>query len=859
ARAWIWLIAVADVVTSAPAEWAHALRDQRAGKVHGRGVHWTRWIEDVAQDVRYGIRLLTAKPGFAVAAVVTLALGIGATTVMFGVVDALFLSPPPGVREADELVRIYIARDEGSIRTPGGGSGSYPDYVALHENAQGFEDIAAIGRPKPIDLGLGPDAQRITGQVVSENFFALLGIRPARGRLFVAADAAGAASPVVVVAHRFWRSYLGETAEVVGRTLVLNGTTATIIGVAPQRFSGIEPQPVDVWVPAMKAAAVRLGSEGWLTHSLAVVVDYVGRLSRDASTEVAQASTEATLRHAAEQVPELDPDPRVILAPFITARGPKRSDPASVALWVALATGLLLLTACANVANLLLARAASRRREIGVRLSLGVSRARLTRQLLTESLLLAALGCVSGLVLAFAGAELVQQFPLPSAGRFDGRMVAFAVSATVVTGVLFGFAPALQALRTDTVAGLKDAASSHSRGHARLRDALVAAQAALALVTLVGAGLFVRSLSSALSIDPGIALEHVTMLSADLENAGYTRVERATFWARARERLLSMPGVEGVTTALIIPFSGSGHLEEVDPPGADSILSGEDKPFSNWVAPGFARAMGIQVIAGRDITEADDRGAPPVALVSAELARLIVPGGDVVGSCVPIGRQHHEGGCTRIVGVVESIRHTLLDEPAPYLFLSWAQHEDEQPWDPQRLFVRTSGDPEWSARQMRAAVQGLAADLPFVSVEPISNLVQRDLLPLRIGATLSSLFGVLALVLAAIGLYGVLGYFVAERTSEIGIRRSLGAQEMDVIGLVLQQALLPVAIGATVGVAAALAGGGLLEALLFGVPARDAVTLVTVVFFLGAVALVASYLPARRAAAVNPRIALREE
>lgn len=350
------------------------------------------------------------------------------------------------------------------------------------------------------------------------------------------------------------------------------------------------------------------------------------------------------------------------------------------------------------------------------------------------------------------------------------------------------------------------------------------------------------------------------MVSVDLENAGYTTAaEQTAFRARAREGLLAIPGVEGVTVARIDPLSGSGYYAGVDPPGPDSVLPGGEVPFWNWVAPGFAHAMGMQLIAGRDLTEADDEGAPPVALVSAELARLIVPGGDVVGLCVSIFTQRRDGGCTQIVGVVESVRHTLLDEPTPYLFLPWAQHPDATPWGTPRLYVRTSGDAQRIAQDVRVAVQGLAPDLPFVSVEPMTNLVQRDLLPLRIGALLSTLFGILALALAAVGLYGVLGYYVAERTPEIGLRRSLGAQDGDVIGLVVRQAALPVAVGATVGLAAALAGAGLLEALLFDVSARDPVTLVGVVAFLGMVALLASYLPARRAARVDPCIALREE
>jgi len=636
--------------------------------------------------------------------------------------------------------------------------------------------------------------------------------------------------------------------------------TATVVGVAPEGFAGIEPDPVDVWVPAAQAEALGFEHRGWQAQALVVgLMNYVGRLEPGASVEAVEEAAAAALRHAAEEVAGLDPNPRVIAGPFITARGPKRSPPASVAIWVAFATGLLLLIACANVANLLLARAATRKREIAVRLSLGVGRGRLIRQLLTESLVLGALGCAAGLALAFLGAELVRQFPLPpAAGRLNGRMLAFAGGVTAVTSVLFGLAPALHALRVDAVAGLKDGARTHSQDWGRLRGALLAAQTALALVALCGAGLFLRSLEQALSIEPGIELERVAIVSVDLAQAGYGPAEQEVFLAEARERLLAFPGTEAVAGSRITPLSGTGYLNSVYPPDPDAPAV-DETVYVNWVTPGFAATMGMRLLDGRPLTDADRVDAPPVALVSADLARLLAPGGAAVGLCVAIGRSQRDGGgCTLIVGVVDSVRHQLLGDPTPYLFLPWAQHPSATRWGPPQLFVRMSGDPGGRAGDLRAAVQGLAPDLPFVSVEPMTSLVRNDLLPLRIGATLSTLFGVLALTLAAVGMHGLLGYFVAARTHEIGIRRSLGAQDRDIIRLVVRQGVVPVAIGVALGLGAALAGARLLEALLFGVPARDPLTFGAVVAFLGAVALLASYLPARRAARVSPRIALGE-
>lgn len=793
-------------------------------------------------------------------AVATLALGIGATTTMFGVVDALFLSPPAGVQDADQLRRIYVVRHTGNIRTPDGGRGSYVDYEALRR-ARGFSAVATFGSVSNVDYGLGEEAEQVKGQMVSSDFFGLLGVRPAVGRLFLTDEDADAAARAVVLSHAFWQSELGGDPEVLGGTLLLNGEHATVVGVAQEGFSGTETTPVDVWIPAAAAAPLGLAFEGFRTQPFAAIISFIGRLQDGASPERAAAGAATALRHAAEDVPGLDPEPGVLLGPLNTARGPKRSEPATVAIWLAFAVGLVLLIATANVANLLLARANRRRREVAIRLSIGVGRGRLLRQFLTESVALAVLGGAAGAIVALWGAELVRQFPLPPAAAIlDPRMLGFTFAVALGTGLLFGLAPALQAVRTDVLSGLKDGSASGTPGRGRLRASLVAAQVTLAFVALVGAGLFVRSFDRVLSIDAGVDLDEVAVISVDLGQAGYDADGQQAFYDRALERLRSLPDVDRASIARFPPLSGFAMGIGFSVPGREDVEIDGPGPYTNYVSEDYFRTVGMPILAGRPFDERDRQGAPPVAILNEAMARVVAPDGGAVGSCIAILEQVEDGGCTEIVGVARDRRHYLLDEKiVPYIIRPWRQHPTQAAWADPGILVRTKGDPDALVGTLRSVVHGLAPDLPYVSAQPLVALVDRDLLPHRIAATLSTLFGALALVLAAIGLYGVLAYVVAERTREIGVRRSLGAQHAHVIRFVIRRAMAPVALGLAAGVAAALAGSRFLASLLYDVPPRDAAAFVAAALVLLAVALLASYLPARRAARVDPMIALRSE
>lgn len=831
-----------------------------------RDARGIRWLDDVVADARLALRTFRNRPAFTFAALATLALGIGGNTVVFGVVDALFLRPPAGVREPDGVVRVFIVRDEGSIRSSTGGPGSYLDYLAMRDGARGFAGVAALAFPMTIDLDRGERAEQVRGRFVTWNYLSLLGVRPALGRFFAAEeDSVAGAHPAAVLSHAFWQRRFGGDRKIIGRTLLLNGQPVTVVGVAEAAFTGVDPQPVDLWVPTAMAAPLGLmfGDDSWRREPAMAVIGYVARLAPGVEPAQAAASAAAALRGAAEAQPGMDPTPDVRLAPLIHARGPLRTGAATVALMLSFVTALVLVIACANIANLLLARDTARRRETAVRASLGATRGRLVRQHLTESVVLALLGGVAGILVAAAGSGIARRFPLPpAAGDLNVRVLAFALGVSILAGLVFGIAPALRSAHVDAVDGLKGGAGAEGgmrprRG--RMRRALVALQVALSLVLLSGAGLLLRSLREVLAIEPGLDADRLLVVSVNLRRAGYDRPTREALYADARERVRRVPGVESAAMVHFTPLEGNAMSFDWDRTGADTALVDEG-PYVNWVDAGYFATVGTRVLRGREFDQRDRAGGEPVAVIDERMARILAPAGDPLGRCIALGDQLENGGCTRIVGIVETARHRYLDEPnVPHFFFPRDPEAAMPSWGGPALLVRTRGRPAALVPQVRAAVGSVAADLPYVNVRPLEDFIRPEVMPYRVGATLFTLFGALALLIAAVGLYGVLGYFVAERTAEIGIRRSLGAPERVVVALVVRQGMVPVAVGAAFGLAAALAAGRLLEALLFGVSARDPATLLGVAALLAAVGLLASYLPARRAARVDPMVALRAE
>lgn len=828
-----------------------------------REARWVRLLEDFWSDLRYAGRSLRRRPVFTVAAVATLALGIGGTTTIFGVVDSIFMRYPAGVDGGADVVQLLIQRDAGNIQTPNGGPGSYPDYKAL-QGARSFSAVGAYFGARSFDLGRGAEAERVRGSLVSHTFFPLLGVEALMGRLFLAEeDEAPGVHPVVVVSYGFWKTRMGAEPDVLGRTLPINGEQLTVIGVAEPAFTGLDAEPVDFWAPLAMAARLGVtfqGEDDWRLNRRMAGLFLLGRMDTGTTVGAAAIDAEAMLRRDVDAAAELDPTPRVIAASLIPGRGPSRSQAANLSLWLALVAAMVLVIAAANVANLLLARSTARVRELAVRSSLGAGRARLLRQHLTESLLLASLGAAAALLVAYWGGALVRQFPVPpTASELSGRVLAFTLVVAVLTGLLFGILPATRASRVDPAAGLKESRTSGSAGRGTLRRGLIVLQVALSLVLLVGAGLFVRSLQQVYSIDPGVDLDKLMVVSMDLDRAGIPETERAEVYREAAERMRSVPGVARTAIVHFPPFAGASMSVPFSVTGRDTVGAVTGTGI-NMAGPGYFEAAGTRILAGRGF-DARDRSSPEaVVVVNEALAREISPDGDVVGTCAAFGRQVREGGCTRIVGVSEDTRRRFLDpEVTPLVHLSWDQQPTAVPWGGPAVIVRVARTYSIEPDVIRGAVQGLRPDLPYVTVEPLSERIQSEVLPYRLGATLFSLFAGLAIVLAAVGVYGVLAYFVTERTPEIGIRRSLGAPRRAVVRLVVRQGMVPVGVGILIGLGVALVGSRLLSSLLFGIHARDPLTFVLVSGFLLTVSLLATILPARRATRLDPMVALRHD
>ena len=821
-----------------------------------RDVGWESIVERSWQDVRFAFRLLRKQPAFTAAAVVTLAFGIGGTTAIFSVVDVLFLRAPAGVADPASVRRLYIKRDAGNLMTPGGGPGLWVDYVAMRDSGPALAGVGAYQYPELVDLGRGRDVEQVRASVVSHEFLQVLGIRPALGRLFVPADdGAPGAQPIAVISHAMWRSRYAGAIDAIGKTLLINGVLLEVVGVTEKGFGGIEADGVDVWLPSSMAGPLGLeSSDEWRRFSLSA--QFVARLSRGVEDSVAIGQATAALRRVADA--GLDPTPDVLTSPVVLAAAHRGMQARDLSLWLALVAALVLVISCANVANLLLARAITRRRELAVRLSLGAGTWRVARQHLTESAVLALLGGGAGVVLAYWAMGLMRQFPIPpSAGQIDGRLLVFAVAASLVTAVLFGVLPAIRAAQVDPVQALKDSRAVGALRGTGTRRALVVVQMALSLALLVGAGLFVRSLLRVNAIQSGVDIDHALIARVDLRRARYTPEARQAFYESAVERLSTLPVVKRAAVIHLEPFHGGTPVAFWAKPGESTMQ--QTVATLAVAGPGYFEAAGTRLLRGRTFEATDRQGGEPVAVVNEAMARLIAPEGDVVGLCVPFDRQVSRGGCTKVVGVVESERRFYLeDEPQRRVFLAWAQSPNAVPFGTPSLILRTS-NPSRDAPMVRAALQSLRSDLPFVSVEPLAERIRGDTLPFRLGATLFSLFAVLALVLAAVGLYGVLGYFVSERTVEVGIRRALGAPAGSVVRLVVRQGMVPVGAGLALGLAAAFAGTRYLASLLFDVDAHDPVSFASASAFLGSVALLATLLPAWRAARIDPMTALRQD
>ncbi len=842
-----------------------------------RDARGTRWLEELVQDLRIGVRMLRKNPGFTLVVAATLALGIGANTAIFGLVDALLLRPLPVVKAPGELVLLVRGEGQGSPL-------SYPDFKVLRERNEVLSDLALYTQAA-ISFGNNVRSEVVLGDMVSGNYFDVLGIQPSLGRPFLPEeDRTPGTHPVVILSNSFWRTRFNSDPTLVGQTIVLNNLRFTVVGIAPAGFDGeTPPMKVSLWIPVMMTPAMRSAPGPARQDPLGNRQDEnfgaIGRLKHGVSLIQAQAALE-TINRQLEQSDPRPPEQRLnpnedrslrLLSPRGIMLGPIRQMAATSSRLAGATVLAVLLIACANVANLLMARAATRRKEVAVRLALGATRGRLIRQLLTESVLLALAGATVGLFLAYWINQLLMAFkpPFPPPFTFtldlsfDVRTFAFTFVLAIATGVIFGLVPALQASKPDVLPALKD--ESNAEG-ARVRwlnfrNALVVTQVALSLALLISTGLFLRTLRYAQQIDLGFKPDQVLAASFNLRLQHYNEVQGREFYQRIVERVEGLPGVQTASVTNLLPLGFIWLSTPVVP--EDREVSPNERVFAGDVSVGsrYFETISTPLLRGRDFAAQDTISSPPVAIVSERLARRLWPEikepGEALGKRLRVGRSSLIS--CEVIGVSKDSRNNIFNridrEPEPTIYRPFAQNYSANA----SLIVRTDGDPRGLTAAVRREVAALDENLPPQNLQPLSETVSLASWSARTGAAVLGVFGLLGLLLAAIGVYGVMSYSVSRRTREIGLRMALGAETRDVIKLIFKQAMGLTLIGAVIGLMLAVAATRLLASLLYGVTATDPATFAGVVLFVIGVAMLACYLPARRATRVDPMKALRCE
>src|SRR5437660_2680637 len=791
-------------------------------------------MKTLLQDLRYGLRMLWKTPGFTVVAVVSLALGIGLNTAIFSIVNVILIRPVPRVKEQSNVVW---------LRAPV----SYPDYVDYKEQTQSFEGMAAATGTSEFSLARGGESELINGEYVTENYFDVLKVSALSGRTFVKEEGQ-IPIPVVVLSEHLWRTRFDSDRSVIGRQLSLNGLGFTVVGVAPKNFIGTEVGlNRELWVPlamqpvlnppeaSRSAVPVRNRFVERDSHWLAVFARLKPGVSRE------QAGTELTnvARHVAESYRgkvSAETLRSVQLLRMSGGMDPRdREEALPLAGIVMVVVALVLLIACANIASLLLARAAGRRRETAIRQALGATRPRLVRQWLTESILLGVAGGALGLLLALWANQLLMSYlqttPLASLELgLDWRVLAFTLGVSVTTGIVFGLAPALQASQLDIVMALKSEDAQHAGSRrSRLRAVFVTAQVTLSVVLLVGAGLFIRSLQSANTIDPGFRVERALTVPINLGLSRYKESEGENFYRNLLARVEAQPGVERASLVRFaqLGFSFAQFQVFTEGRGGGPTDEGISTGF-NVVGPSYFKTMETPLLRGRDFAETDRKGAPEVVVLNQTLAVTLWPGEDALGKRVSISGP--DGPFLEVVGVARDGKYRSLGEaPHPYIYQPLLQSYDPK----MTLVVRTTGPPQSVATAMREQIRTLDANLPVADVKTLRDQLDLSLFPSRVAAWTLGGFGVLALLLAAIGIYGVVSYSVAQRTREIGVRMALGAREKDVLRLVLGEGLFVIAVGFALGWLLASAATRVIAGLLYGVEATDPLTFVGVPLLLG--------------------------
>jgi len=846
----------------------------------------------LGQDLRYGVRMLLRSRAFTAIAVLSLALGIGANTALFSLVDAVLLKTLP-VKKPNELVLFSwlggsrgLSRGiMGSTKTdPGTGmrtstSFSYLTFECFRDNNDTLSDVFAFAPLHQLNVSVDGQPEIATGQLVSGGYYPGLGVRATMGRTIAPDDDKAGAQPVAVITHRYWQRRFGQDPEAVGKTVNINNVSFTIVGITSPEFMGASQVgwSPDLSIPFSMQPQVS-PHESSLNGPWFWWLQIMGRLNPGVTTEQAAASFESIFQQSAQegwdaaqarfppQGQAQNSAPRDVPSlrgasgsQGMTELRSAYSQPLTILMAI---VGFVLLIACANVANLLLARAATRQKEIAVRLTLGASRWRLVRQLLTESVLLAVLGGAAGVLFAYWGKDMLLTLRPWGGGelgvdlKIDLRVLSFTIAVSLATGLLFGLAPALRATKVDLTPALKDNARSVTGGtRAILTKSLIIVQVSMSLVLLVGAGLFVRTLRNLQNVDIGFNRENLLLFNVEPGLNGYNKAQMAQLYRRITERLEAVPGVSSATVSLIPLLSGQAQTRGIDVQGHASPAGDNDDAKVNTVGESFFKTMEMPILLGRSLSFHDDERAPKVAVINQLMARKYF------GDENPLGRRFGFGGPEtsgqiEIIGVTRDAKYTnMRSETEPTVYLPYLQSIPRQA----TFIVRSSGNPTAITASIRDAVREVDSNLPIFGVKTQSQQADESLVQERLFATLSSFFGVLALLLACIGLYGVMSYGVARRTNEIGIRMALGATSTRVTRMVMRETMLVVGIGVAIGLGAAVATTRLVAAMLFGLAPTDPLTVSFAVLLMIGVAALAGYIPARRAARVDPMVALRYE
>ncbi len=810
---------------------------------------------EVWGDIRFGLRMLLKKPGANAAVVLALALGIGMNAAVFSFVNALLLRPPAGVKSTGSLIEIWL-HNRASAGVQSYFPFTYLDYTYYRDHSRSLEGILAFdGDGSRAIWNRSGEGEVIQGQLISGNYFSLLGVNAALGRMISSADdQLGSPHSVVVLSHSFWQRQLGADAAIIGRTLVLNGAIFSVIGVAPAGFAGmlVATEP-DFWAPLTTQEQFTHDS-GRLTDRDSSWLIVVGRMRTGSDTVKAQAEMDVLANRV--QLEHPDPDRKLdpIVYPATLVPGPYRVYVRAFTGLLLAVFGLVLLIACANAASLLLARATGRAREMAIRSALGAGRGRLIRQTLVESLLLSSIAGMAGVVLAWWIGQLLLQLkpaslPVSLEVPMDWRVLLFTLLVSLLTGVVFGIVPALRSAAVPAAPVLKEETQTAGLRKSRLRNLLLIGQIATCVVLLSCATLCVRSLMHANSIDPGFDTQHIAVATLDPGSLGYSPAKVSAFYRQLMDHVRALPNVTAASYVNHLPLGTSREMTSVGKRfGKDSD---QIKVDVFRVEPGYFSTMGVTMLRGRDFSEKEsDDDAAGTTIVNEVLARKLWPGQDPVGQRIAFGG---EKSTSEVIGVVKAGKYrTLGEEPIPVVFRGTVP--------PLRtLLIRTSGDTGLMLEAVRREVQIVDPMMAATDLQTIEEYMALPLFPARTTGLLLGASGILAVVLTAIGLFGVIAYVVSQRTHEIGVRMALGARRADVLRLVMLQGVYVSTIGLGIGLAAALAAARLLSPLLYGIGANDPATLAGVAVGLTAVAMLACYIPARRAMQVDPAVALRYE